>query len=198
MRKCVYDANPLGVAQTLSHSPCMKPKVGRMKTLERSPKRLRMTHFGWYYGAIAAVFGALCLYAGLSLWADGNLRDAFIFTFLGGGAALILGLVATRKFTVTLDKAAGIVHVRNGTVLGTKVRSAPLHALKGAHMQTSYTGDLALHRLVLLFHDREGWVVTKMYTSGDGTTEALTQINTWMHLHLPPIEDTHEDHPQHA
>lgn len=168
----------------------MTPKVGRMKILERSPTRLRLMHFGWYYGAIAALFGTLCLYAGLGLWSEGDLRGALIFISLGGGASLALGLVATRKVTVTLDKQAGIVHVHNGTVFGTRIRSAPLAALKEAHMQTSNTGDLPLHRLVLLFHDREGWVVTNMYTSGDGTVQALTQINTWMHLHLPHATNT--------
>lgn len=175
----------------------MKPKVGRMKTLESSPQRLRMVHFGWYYGAIAAAFGMLCLYAGVSLWADGELRDALIFIGLGGGASLVLGLVATRKFSVTLDKEADTLEVRNASAFGKRLRTAPLHALKAAHMQTSNTGDLPLHRLVLLFHDRDGWVVTRMYTSGDGTMHALTQINDWIREHLPAPEARDENSAQH-
>jgi hypothetical protein len=164
-------------------------KLGRMKTLERSQKRLRLVHFGWYYGAVAAGLGALCLYAGLSLLAQNDLRGAAAFIGLGCGPSVILGLIATRKVVVTLDKEANIVHVRNVTAFGARVRSAPLGSLKQAHMQTSSNADLAVHRLVLLFHDRERWIVTKMYTSGDGPALALTQINTWMHLHLPEREN---------
>lgn len=172
--------------------------VGRMKPLERSPTRLRLEHFGWYYGAISAVFGALCLYAAANLWSDGDIKDSLIFAGLGGGASLILGLVATRRFTVTLDRAAGIVHVRNGSVLGVTVRSAPLSCLTQAHLQTSKTGDLTLYRLVLLFDDRDGWVVTRMYTSGDGTMRAVDMINSWLTHYVPGTKEAHEDHQKYA
>jgi hypothetical protein len=176
----------------------MKPMVGHMKTLERSPTRLRLVHFSWYYGAIAAACGALCLYLGLSLWAEGDMRGALVFIGPVGAASLILGSVAMRKVKVTLDKAAGIVHVRNVSIFGTRVRSAPLSALKQAHMQTSNTGNLSLRRLVFLFHDREGWVVTRMYTSDEGAAQTLTQINNWIHLHLPVRQEAYEDHPQNS
>lgn len=172
--------------------------VGRMKTLERSPTRLRLEHFGWYYGAISAVFGALCLYAAANLWSDGDIKDSLIFAGLGGGASLILGLVATRRFSVTLDRAAGIVHVRNGSALGVTVRSAPLSCLTQAHLQTSKTGDLTLYRLVLLFDDRDGWVVTRMYTSGDGTMRAVDMINSWLTHYVPGTKEPHEDHQKYA
>lgn len=169
-----------------------------MKTLERSARRLRLTHFGWYYGAIAAAFGALCLYAAVNLWMDGNLRDAAIFAGLGAGGSLVLGLVATRKFTVTLDRTTGVVHVRNTTATGTRVRAAPLTSLKTAHLQTTNTGDLQLYRLILQFHDRDAWVVTRMYTSGDGTIHAVETINTWIRQYLSTSDLEHENHHEHA
>lgn len=151
-----------------------------MKIAERSPERLRLTHLGWYYAAGAGVFGMLCLWAALNLYASGNMRDAAIFFFLGCGASVGLALVATRRVSVTLDRARNLAEVRNATAFGKQLRTAPLDQVDQATMQTSFTGDLPLHRLVLQFHDREAWVVTKMYTSGDGTSHAIEQINAWL------------------
>lgn len=173
----------------------MKPKVGRMKTTERSPDRLRLVHFGWYYGAMAAAFGAICLYAGIDLWWSGQFKDALVFTLLGGGASVILGLVATRRVSVVLDRSLGVVHVHNTTALGRRSRSAPLAAFQTADKQTSNTGDLQLHRLTLRFSDRDEWVVTNMYTSGDGADHAVTQINSWAAEYMPAQGMTHENHP---
>ncbi|MEM6305268.1 MAG: hypothetical protein AAF744_11135 [Pseudomonadota bacterium] len=151
-----------------------------MKIKERSPERLRLYHLGWYYAAGSAVFGLLCLYAAISLYGEGNIRDAAIFFFCGCGMSLGLALVATRSVTVTLDRVAGIVHVRNVTATGKRVRSAPLSALAKAGIDSSRTGDLPMHRLTLHFNDRDPWIVTRMYTSGDGTEHACGIINDWL------------------
>ena len=151
-----------------------------MKITDHTPRRLRITHLGWYYGVISAVFGLLCLYAAVKLFGAGALKDARVLLFLGCSASLILGLIATRRFTVTLDRDIGVVHVRNGSVFGTRVRSAPLERVLAADRQASFTGDLAPQRLVLRFDDRDDWVVTRMYTSGDSTAQAAKAINTWL------------------
>lgn len=151
-----------------------------MKVKERSPTRLRLVHFGWYYAAIAGIFGLLCLYATISLLGEGNYKDAAIFFFCGVGMSVGISLIATRRVEITLDREAGTVEVRNATAFGKRLRTAPFDQLHSAHMETSRTGDTHMHRLVLQFHDRPYWLVTKMYTSGDGTTHAIGMINDWL------------------
>lgn len=151
-----------------------RPRWAIMKVVDQSEDRLELYYNPLAYALLGGGFALLCLIAWIG---SGN--------WIWFGAALIFGgafvLLFYRRVRLILDRSTGtITHSKILALFWRFEETYPLESLIKATVDTSYTGDTAMHRAVLMFSDRDAVPVTRGYLSGPNGIEVSGWINVWL------------------
>lgn len=153
-----------------------RPRIAIMKITEQSADRLVLSYNPLAYPILGTIFTLLCLFAFFGT------SGATSLIWLG--AAILFGgaftLLFYRRVTLTLDSPTNtITHAKVLALVSKSSATYPLDTLQKATVDTSYTGDTAMHRAVLVFTDGTHIPVTRPYLSGPNGMEVANWINAW-------------------
>lgn len=156
-----------------------RPRISIMKIAYQSAERLELDYNPLAYALGGGVFGLLCIVAWLG-------SGQWIWL----GAALLFGGVFVglfyRRVRLTLDRPTNrITHTKRLALFWAFENTYPLDSLTKATVDTTYTGDTALHRAVLVFADGTLVPVTRPYLSGPNGMEVEGWINDWLGASAP-------------
>lgn len=154
-----------------------RPRIAIMKITHNTPDRLVLSYNPLAYPVLGGTFALLCLVAFFG--------TSGVTSLIWLGAALLFGgaftLLFYRRVTLTLDRPSNtITHAKVLALVSKSSTTYPLNSLQTTTVDTSFTGDTALHRAVLVFDDDTKVPVTRPYLSGPNGIEVSTWINEWL------------------
>lgn len=128
------------------------------------------------------LFALIFLAVGLFMIPE-QLLIGIIFTLGGLLIAGAFNLAFARRTQLILDRTANRIELRRRSLLAYYRQIWTVQDVTRAILQTSMSGDSPTHRAALEVHvygQDEIHPVTLVYTSGQGPSNAVVQINNWL------------------
>ena len=157
-----------------------KPKLAIMKVVSNSPNRIEVYYHPVAYLVLASIFAALCVWVALWQAADGNWKDVALL--LGFASIMLAGFggIFYRKVRLTMDRMTGQITHAKTVFFRNSVEYYPLEDLARVTVDTSFTGDTAMHRALMQFHSRDAVPVLRAYISGGNGIEIAETLQAWL------------------
>jgi len=156
-----------------------KPKLATIKVTHQDDTRLVIDYHPIAYFLAGAGMAFLCYWAGIRYIGQDIKLGLIAF---GAGTLFFAGfcLLFYRRVTVTFDKSTGKINqAKRVMLIKNTSQTFPLADFTGAAVQTSFSSDTTMQRVILQFTNRDAVPLITASISGESPSKAAEVINTW-------------------
>lgn len=158
-----------------------------MKATRDTPDQLILENNPIWLVVFINLFALVFVAVGLFMLPD-QLLVGIAITLGGLLMAVAFNLAFARRTQLILDRTANRIELRRRSLLAYYRQVWSVKDVPRAILQTSMSGDSPTHRAALevhLYGRNEIHPITLVYTSGQGPSGAVAQINDWLNRNRP-------------
>lgn len=152
-----------------------------MKVTHNTPERLTLDDRPWIVGVLLIGFTLIFLAVGINLLLNAEVFGGLMMGGVGGGLGFLAFWGFVRRTIVFLDRAAGVVLIREASLFGQTETTYPLASVRRARVESSRSGQgSSTHRPALEMGDGSRLPLRKAYISGQGAGRVVAALNDWL------------------
>lgn len=171
----------------MSKTQTFRPRWDLMKVRLNTPSRLELHYFPWALSLIGLTFVLLFTYAAWASLSADQVGTGRLFFYLGTLPTLLFLAIAVRRVQLVFDEPSGTITHKKTVFFRRSERQWPLDDFLFADTSVSFSGDTEVMRAELHLQSEPRPVpVTRAFTSGTGSAEVATAINSWAGT-TPPV-----------